>query len=304
MAKNATGVGKTNSYLSNSLDTVQQKPPFYMINKSLYTPKFSFGKWCFLFIGGIILFLIAYSLATIPELYIVNNWISGTLSLISGLLLLLMYRWLVGSYEDRKIDELSMRKCLRHTGIGLLWGVLMMSATIGIFALCGWYKIVGFSFNAAVIYRLLMTYFVVAVGEEIVFRGIMFRLLDSQFNVWVALLISAVVFGVAHIINPNATLISTIGISLAAGVLFGLLFKYYRTLWVPIGIHWSWNFVQGTVTGSPVSGMAPDYSILKSVTSGPEILTGGPFGPEASIILMILGLVLCIWVGAKLIVRK
>ena len=275
-----------------------------MINKSLYTPKFSFGKWCFLLIGGMILFLIAYSFASLPEYYIGNNWFSGSLSLISGVLLLLMYRWLVGSYEDRKIDELSMRKCLKHTGIGFLWGVLMMAAIIGIFALCGWYKIVGCCFNLAVVYRLLMTYFVVAVGEEIVFRGIMFRLLDSQFNVWVALLISAVVFGIAHIINPNATVVSTIGISMASGVLFGLLLKYYRTLWVPIGIHWSWNFVQGTVTGSPVSGMVPDYSILKSVTSGPELLTGGSFGPEASIILMILGLVLCIWVGAKLIVRK
>ena len=274
------------------------------MNKSLYTPKFSFGKWCFLFIGGIILFTIAYAFATIPELYIGNNWISGTISFICGVLLLLMYRWLVKSYEERKIKELSMQVCLKHTGIGFLWGMLMMAAVIGIFALCGWYKIVGGNFNIASIYRFLMAYFVVAVGEEIVFRGIMFRLLDSQFNLWVALLISAVVFGIAHIINPNATVVSTIGISLASGVLFGLLFKYYRTLWVPIGIHWSWNFVQGTVTGCPVSGMTPDYSILKSVTSGPELLTGGSFGPEASIILMILGLVLCIWVGAKLIVRK
>ena len=223
-----------------------------MINTPLYTQKFSFGKWCFLFIGGIILFLIAYSFASLPEYYIGNNWFSGSLSLISGVLLLLMYRWLVGSYEDRKIEELSMRKCLKHTDIGFLWGVLMMAAIIGIFAISGWYKVVGCSFNAGIIYRYLMTYFVVAVGEEIVFRGIMFRLLDSQFNVWVALLISAVVFGIAHIINPNATV----------------------------------------------------DSILNSVTSGPELLTGGSFGPEASIILMILGLVLCIWVGAKLIVRK
>ena len=118
------------------------------MNKSLYTPKFSFGKWCFLFIGGIILFTIAYAFATIPELYIGNNWISGTISFIYGVLLLLMYRWLVGSYEDRKIDELSMRKCLRHTGIGLLWGVLMMAAIIVIFAMSGWYKVVGCSFNA------------------------------------------------------------------------------------------------------------------------------------------------------------
>ena len=170
-----------------------------------------------------------------------------------------------------------MQKCLKHTGIGFLWGILMMAAVIGIFALCGWYKIVGGNFNIASIYRFLMAYFVVAVGEEIVFRGIIFRLLDSQFNLWVALILSAFLFGAAHIINPNATVISTIGISLSSGVLFGLLFKYYRTLWVPIGIHWSWNFVQGTVTGCPVSGGASDYSILESFTSGPELFTGGLF---------------------------
>lgn len=274
------------------------------MNKTLYTSKFSLGKWCFLFIGGIILFTIAYAFATIPELYIGNNWISGTLSLICGVLLLLMYRWLVRSYEERKIEELSMQKSLKDTGIGFLWGMLMMAAVIGIFALCGWYKIIGCSFNVAFVYRYLMAYFVVAVGEEIVFRGIMFRLLDSQFNLWVAMIISAIVFGAAHIINPNATVVSTVGISLATGVLFGLLFKYYRTLWVPIGIHWSWNFVQGTVTGCPVSGGAPDYSILQSVTSGPELFTGGLFGPEASIITMIAGLAPCIWLVIKLMCRK
>lgn len=274
------------------------------MNKTLYTSKFSLGKWCFLFIGGSILFTIVYAFATIPELYIGNNWISGTISFICGVLLLLMYRWLVRSYEERKIEELSMQKSLKDTGIGFLWGMLMMAAVIGIFALCGWYKIIGCSFNVAFVYRYLMAYFVVAVGEEIVFRGIMFRLLDSQFNLWVALIFSALLFGAAHIINPNATVVSTIGISLAAGVLFGLLFKYYRTLWVPIGIHWSWNFVQGTVTGCPVSGGAPDYSILQSVTSGPELFTGGLFGPEASIITMIAGLALCIWLFVKLIRRN
>lgn len=274
------------------------------MNKTLYTSKFSFGKWCFLFIGGSILFTIVYAFATIPELYIGNNWISGTISFICGVLLLLMYRWLVKSYEERKIKELSMQECLKHTGIGFLWGMLIMVAIIGVFAICGWYRITGCSFDIAAIYRFLMAYFVVAVGEEIVFRGIMFRLLDSQFNLWVALIFSSFLFGAAHIINPNATIVSTIGISLAAGVLFGLLFKYYRTLWVPIGIHWSWNFVQGTVTGCPVSGGAPDYSILQSVTSGPELFTGGLFGPEASIITMIAGLALCIWLFVKLIRRN
>ena len=270
---------------------------------SIHTPKFSFVKWCFLFIGGSILFTIVYALATIPEHSIGNNWISGTLSFICGVLLLLMYRWLVRSYEERKIEELSMQKSLKDTGIGFLWGMLMMAAVIGIFALCGWYKIIGCSFNVAFVYRYLMAYFVVAVGEEIVFRGIMFRLFDSQFNLWVALIFSSFLFGAAHIINPNATVVSTVGISLASGVLFGLLFKYYRTLWVPIGIHWSWNFVQGTVAGCPVSGGAPDYSILESFTSGPELFTGGLFGPEASVITMAIGFVMCVWIGIKLFKR-
>ena len=256
------------------------------MNTPIHTTKFSLGKWCFLFIGGSILFTIVYALATIPEHSIGNNWISGTLSFICGVLLLLMYRWLVRSYEERKIEELSMQKCLKDTGIGFLWGMLMMAAVIGIFALCGWYKIIGCSFNVAFVYR-----------------GIMFRLLDSQFNLWVALILSAFLFGAAHIINPNATVVSTVGISLASGVLFGLLFKYYRTLWVPIGIHWSWNFVQGAVAGCPVSGGAPDYSILKSVTSGPELLTGGLFGPEASVITMVIGFVICVWIGIKLFKR-
>lgn len=269
--------------------------------KSIYTPKFSFGKWCLLFIGGIILFLVLYAFAMIPDYSIENNWLSGSICFISGILLLLIYRWLTGSYEDRKVEELAKDKCMTHTAIGFLWGLLMMASVIAVFALCGWYKVEGISFNAGILYRYLMMYFTVAVGEELLFRGIIFRLLDSQFNIWVALVISALIFGIAHIINPNATIIGTIGIALASGVLFGLLFKYYRTLWVPIGVHWSWNFVQGSVAGCPVSGGNVSSSILRSVTSGPELFTGGLFGPEASVITMAIGLVLCFYLGYKLL---
>lgn len=78
------------------------------MNRSLYTPKFSTGKWCFLFIGGIVLYMSLYAIGTLPAYAIANNWISGSFSFISGVLLLLMYQWLVGSYEDRKTEELSM----------------------------------------------------------------------------------------------------------------------------------------------------------------------------------------------------
>ena len=266
----------------------------------LYTPKFSFGKWLFLFAGGFILYIFLYYFVMLPEFLMENKWLSSALFSVAGVLLLLIYRWLSKAYEDREVKELATGKALKHTGIGFLWGMAFIGAVVAIFALCGWYKVEGFYFNAGWLFWFLMSYFVVAAGEEIILRGIVFRLLYSQFNAWAAIAVSASVFGILHIGNPNATLVGAVGITVASGILFALLFMYYKTLWVPIGMHWSWNFVQGTVFGCPVSGEDSGYSIIRSSTSGPELFTGGAFGPEASVITMVLGIALSIWVVMRL----
>lgn len=114
----------------------------------------------------------------------------------------------------------------------------------------------------------------------------------DRFGLWWALGISALIFGFAHMINPSASIWSSVAIAIEAGVLLGAAYKHTNSLWFPIGIHWAWNFTQGNVFGFAVSGGDIEESILTATLSGPDIITGGSFGLEASIISLILGTLL------------
>jgi membrane protease YdiL (CAAX protease family) len=110
-----------------------------------------------------------------------------------------------------------------------------------------------------------------------------------------ALIVSSVIFGFIHITEPSATLWSSVSIAVEAGLLLGAAYKYSGTLWFPIGIHWAWNFTQGNIVGFEVSGNDAGAALLKSTVSGPDWLTGGGFGAEASVIPVLLGLILSAW---------
>ncbi|MGM9739502.1 MAG: lysostaphin resistance A-like protein [Candidatus Cryptobacteroides sp.] len=150
----------------------------------------------------------------------------------------------------------------------------------------------------------LCFYFLVACGEEVIFRGIIFRMIDDRFGLWWALGISALIFGLVHIINPGASIWSSVAIAIEAGVLLGVAYKYTDSLIFPIGIHWAWNFTQGNIFGFAVSGGDAEESILTATLSGPEIITGGSFGPEASIITIILGTILSVIFMRKILKRQ
>ena len=94
--------------------------------------------------------------------------------------------------------------------------------------------------------------------------------------------------------NDNATWWSSLAISVEAGLLIAAAYKWSGTLWVPIGIHWAWNYTQGNIFGLAVSGADAGDTILATTVSGPDIITGGTFGPEASIIAVIYGIILTI----------
>ena len=146
-------------------------------------------------------------------------------------------------------------------------------------------------FNAAVQMQAIAGFFIVAVGEEVLFRGILFKWIDKRWGMWVALVVSGLIFGLAHLINDNATWWSGFAIAIEAGLLLGAAYKWSGTLWLPIGIHWAWNYVQGNIFGFAVSGNDAGDSLFRITTSGPDILTGGAFGAEASIISVVLGAV-------------
>ncbi|HEY7021643.1 MAG TPA: type II CAAX endopeptidase family protein [Ktedonobacterales bacterium] len=195
--------------------------------------------------------------------------------------------------ERRTFAELGFgRGFLRDMGIGLALGAGIISLVIGLLALFGWYQVVGPGalVGAGVVTNLsvILLFLLVAVFEEVTFRGLLFRIVENGLGSWGALLVSAIFFGGAHLGNPGATIGSSIAIALEAGVLLGAIYMATRSLWMVIGVHWAWNYFEGPVFGTQVSGYDLP-SLLHSVTDGPALWTGGVFGPEAGLFAVIAG---------------
>ncbi|MBA4166606.1 MAG: CPBP family intramembrane metalloprotease [Chitinophagaceae bacterium] len=129
----------------------------------------------------------------------------------------------------------------------------------------------------------------VAFSEELVFRGYILRNLMKSFNPWLSLAISAFLFALVHIMNPGIPVVGVINIVLG-GLVLGITFMNTRNLWMPVLFHFSWNFFQGPVLGFPVSGLA-FRTILSTTLSGNDLITGGSFGFEGSVICTVLLLV-------------
>ena len=115
-------------------------------------------------------------------------------------------------------------------------------------------------------------------------RGYQLQNLEEGSNTFWAVVITSIAFGAAHLLNPNASWISMVGISLAG---FYLAFGYLRTrqLWLPIGMHFGWNFFLGPVFGFPVSGL-DFFHLIRVEVTGPDLATGGAFGPEAGLVVL------------------
>lgn len=132
-----------------------------------------------------------------------------------------------------------------------------------------------------------------AAAEEIAARGYGFqRLIDSIGRLGAVLVFSAL-FGAGHLGNPHVTALSTAN-TVLAGVLLAVTYLKTRALWMPIGLHWSWNFFLGPVFSLPVSGL-PIPPLFRVQVSGPEWLSGGQYGPEGSVILTVACVATIVW---------
>jgi len=144
----------------------------------------------------------------------------------------------------------------------------------------------GLAFPAADLFIALVLMVMIALAEEMVFRGYILNNLLTAMNKWVALLISAALFAVAHASNPGITFIAAVNL-LLGGLLLGINYIYTRNLWFSVFFHFSWNFFQGPVLGFDVSGL-PLHSVLEPALKGPSLLTGAAFGFEGSFLTTIL----------------
>ena len=138
-----------------------------------------------------------------------------------------------------------------------------------------------FSFYDQIFYFFLFT--IVSLNEEIAIRGYILHNLSSSFNKYVALIISSLVFMIMHLGNPNIGILPLVNLFLA-GIFLGIYTIHKNNLWFPIGAHLTWNYLQGPIFGFEVSGNKIN-SLFEQKLNGHELLTGGNFGFEGSIIL-------------------
>ncbi len=173
---------------------------------------------------------------------------------------------------------------------GYFLGAALLSAVTAGLWLAGSYRVVGFGTGATAraLAGAALSCVFIGVFDEVLARGLMFRLTEEAQGSWAALALSAFLFGFGHAYNPGATRLSSVAIALEAGVLLGAAYVATRSLWVPIGLHAAWNFFEGPVYGARVSGMSLP-SLLQADFPGPAWLTGGDFGPEAGVVAVGLG---------------
>ncbi|NJM41214.1 MAG: CPBP family intramembrane metalloprotease [Anaerolineae bacterium] len=207
---------------------------------------------------------------------------NAAISIVAVCLAYALFVWLV---ERRLPIELSLR-WLHELALGALFGLALFSVIIGVLWLLGSYQVVGTN-PWLVMFSALWIGLVPGFIEEIIFRGILYRIIEESLGTWIALISTSLFFGFAHAANPNATLFSSMAIALEAGLMLGITYTLTKRLWVPIGIHFAWNWAQGGIYGVNVSGIAID-GWLKSQLVGPELISGGNFGAEGSIVAVII----------------
>lgn len=196
--------------------------------------------------------------------------------------------------DKRSFESLGLKlnqQVLTDTFAGISITFVQMGLIYLVMLSLGWLTFEGFAWQfdpVSTVITSVLTFFVVFVfvgwNEELLSRGYHLQTIASGINLFWGVIISSAVFGLLHLGNPNATWVSAAGIFFA-GIF--LAYGYIRTkqLWLPIGLHIGWNFCEGVVFGFPVSGL-DIYALTRIEVTGPELWTGGAFGPEAGLIVL------------------
>jgi hypothetical protein len=246
-----------------------------------------------------------------------DNPLVRLLSATIGFVAITLAAWLAARRIDhRPFADLGFRvdrDWWADLGFGLALGALLM---LGIFVLqwtAGWIEVTGIFRPAEASWPFLLAllppvaiYLSVGIQEELLLRGYVLQNLAEGLNLpalgargatLLAWLLSSAIFGLAHVGNPNTTVVSTLNLALA-GLFLGLGYILTGELALPIGLHITWNFFQGVVFGFPVSGLSPTTTFIVTAEQGPDLWTGGPFGPEAGlsgILALLVGSALILW---------
>ncbi|GAA2846123.1 CAAX amino protease [Actinoplanes cyaneus] len=247
----------------------------------------------------LVVFLAFESLLTPLLTAAARNPVTGILAgVAAAATALYAYAKLVSWLEERDTPEISRATARPQLIRGTLIGVGLFCLTLALMFVSNAYRLHGGSFGDMIgTFGLMLG---VAVIEELLFRGVLFRIVEERWGSTIALIVSGVLFGGLHLLNPDATVWGALAVAIEGGLLAGAAYAATRTLWLPIGIHLGWNFAESGIFGATVSGADTTVGGLFTGTPhGPAILSGGEFGPEASIWAVLIG-----GVAAYLLVRK
>ena len=215
-----------------------------------------------------------------------------------SLLAISLYALLVGVFERRHVIDLRLLR-----GIPLLIGGIVLAVVLFGIVYAVYFGLHVATWNGYAGTKYVLGFVTLAlisgVCEEVIFRGGIYRIMEDMFGSGIALGFSGLLFGLVHLGNPGATMFAAVAIAIEAGILLGAAYAATRSLWFPIGIHIGWNFAEGGIFGASVSGLPGGHGLLNFPLHGPDWLTGGAFGPEASVIPM----VICTLAGIYFVMR-
>jgi uncharacterized protein len=215
----------------------------------------------------------------------VSDWLLDLLE--GGVYLggILALTWAFCRYLDRQpLVSLGMQRqdWLRNLVIGLGLGTGLMALLFLVMAAAGWLTAELAAPNALPLLAAALSWAALSFVEELTFRGYIMQGLAKAWAMPLAVVLSSLLFGIVHIIDPNVQVLAIVNICVA-GLFFALAYLVTRSLWLPAGIHIGWNLTEINVLGFPGSGHT-EPSILHSTVSGPDLMTGGVFGPEGGLL--------------------
>jgi membrane protease YdiL (CAAX protease family) len=216
------------------------------------------------------------------------SWVGVLLEGLFYLAATLAMTWVFCRFLDRtSISQLGLqkRRWFAYLGAGLGLGALLILLVFAVVWAAGWLTVDrSDSWQSTAFVASVLTWIIISFVEELSFRGYIMQGLARAWGMPTAVVVSSVLFGAVHALNPNASVLGILNIVIV-GVLLACAYLVTRSLWLPVGLHIGWNLVEIQLLGFPGSGHT-EPSILHSITRGPELMTGGAFGPEGGLMAL------------------
>ncbi len=239
--------------------------------------------------------LIPVAFTNVLSIYVIDRFTGVTETILDGLrhllsiiLIFMAYRFYCRKIENREAKEFSLPRSFLELFSGSFVGGFLVALIVAVLALNGMYQIISLK-PASVLVKGFYIFYTGALFQEIFFRLVLFKIIEEKLGTWLAITAVALIFALAHVTNPNTTLMTSIYMFLS-DFLFGAGFVLTRRIWFVWGMHGAWNFIQDGVFGMSNSGIDQFPSWIIPKVQGPVWLTGGAYGIEASVTSLVLSI--------------